>query len=62
MKTRIYVAKHGTELRLIRAKTRLDALNYAAKGIVDVVAITKEELTQYMEKGTPIEETTKDVK
>lgn len=58
MKTRIYIVGQDQSIRLIRATTRLQALDHATKGIVNISAITKDELQQHMIRGTKIEDAT----
>jgi hypothetical protein len=58
MKTRLYVIGYGQQIRLIRANTNLQALDFAAKGIINVSAVKKDELADYMMKGIQIEDAT----
>lgn len=58
MKTRLYVTGYGQQIRLVRAQTKLQALDFAAKGIINVSAVKKDELTEMMQKGVQIEDAT----
>lgn len=58
MKTRIYITGHGQTTRLVRAHTKLQALDYAAKGIINVMAVKKDELAEHLQKGMTIEDAT----
>lgn len=58
MKSRIYVTGHGQNIRLVRAHTKLQALDFAAKGIVNVMAAKKDELADLLQKGIKIEDAT----
>ena len=58
MKTRLYVAGHGQTTRLIRAHTKLQALDFASKGIINVTAVKKNDLPDLMQNGIKIEDAT----
>ena len=58
MKTRIYITSHGQTTRLVRAHTKLQALDYAAKGIINVMAVKKDELAEHLQQGMTIEDAT----
>lgn len=58
MKTRIYITGHGQTSRLVRAHTKLQALDFASKGIINVMAIKKDELAELLQKGMKIEDAT----
>lgn len=58
MKSRIYVTGHGQQIRLIRAYSKLQALDVASKGIINVAAVKKDELADFMAKGMKIEDAT----
>ena len=58
MKTRIYITGHGQTTRLVRAHTKLQALDFAAKGIINVMAVKKDELAELLQKGMSIEDAT----
>jgi hypothetical protein len=58
MKTRIYVTGYGQTIRLVSAHTKLQALDYAAKGIINVSAVKKSELPELLQKGIKIEDAT----
>lgn len=58
MKTRIYITGHGQTTRLVRAQTKLQALDFAAKGIINVMAVKKDELAELLQKGMSIEDAT----
>lgn len=53
--TRIYIVGHGSEIRLVRANHRAQALNHAAKTFVTVRVASQDELIGAFEKGVPIE-------
>lgn len=56
MKTRIYITVHGQQIRLVRATTKLQALDFASKGIINVMAVKKDELPDLIQKGVKIED------
>ncbi len=58
MKSRIYITGHGQTTRLVRAHTKLQALDFASKGIINVMAVKKEELADLLQKGMTIEDAT----
>ena len=58
MKTRIYIVGQGQSIRLVRATNRLQALDFATKGTVNVDAISKAQLEEHMIKGSTIEDAT----
>lgn len=58
MKTRIYITGHGQTTRLVRASTKLQALDFAAKGIINIMAAKKDELADLLQKGMKIEDAT----
>lgn len=58
MKTRIYITAHGQQIRLVRATTKLQALDFASKGIINVMAVKKDELPDLIQKGVKIEDAT----
>ena len=58
MKTRLYVTGHGQTTRLVRAHTKLQALDFAAKNIINVAAVKKDELSELLQKGIKIEDAT----
>lgn len=58
MKTRIYITGQGQTTRLVRAQTKLQALDFAAKGIINVMAVKKDELAELLQKGMSIEDAT----
>ena len=58
MKTRLYVIGYGQTIRLIRAHTKLQALDFAAKGTINVSAVKKDDLAELMQKGIKIEDAT----
>lgn len=58
MKSRIYITGHGQTTRLVRAHTKLQALDYAAKGIINVMAVKKDELAELLQQGMTIEDAT----
>lgn len=58
MKTRMYVVSYGQTTRLIRATTKLQALDFASKGTINVAAVKKDELPELMLKGVRIEDAT----
>lgn len=58
MKTRIYVTGHGQNIRLIRATNKLQALDFASKGIINIMAAKKDELAEMLQKGVKIEDAT----
>lgn len=58
MKTRMYVISYGQTTRLIRATTKLQALDFASKGTINVAAVKKDELPELMLKGVRIEDAT----
>lgn len=58
MKTRIYVTGYGQQVRLIRANNKLQALDHAAKGVINVMAVKKDELADLLQKGMQIEDAT----
>lgn len=58
MKTRMYVVGYGQTIRLIRAHNKLQALDFATKGTVNVQAVKKDDLAELMQKGIKIEEAT----
>ena len=58
MKSRIYVTGHGQNIRLIRAYSKLHALDFASKGIINVSAAKKDELAELIQKGMKIEDST----
>lgn len=58
MKTRIYVTTHGDQVRFVRATTKLQALDFAAEGIITVKAVKKDKLTEILQKGVKIEDAT----
>lgn len=58
MKNRLYVVGHGQTTRLIRAHTKLQALDFASKGIINISAVKKAELPDLMQNGIKIEDAT----
>ena len=58
MKTRLYIVGYGQTTRLIRAQTKLQALDFAAKGTINIAAVKKDELADLMQKGMKIEDAT----
>lgn len=58
MKTRMYVVSYGQTTRLIRATTKLQALDFASKGTINVNAVKKDELAELMLKNIRIEDAT----
>lgn len=58
MKTRIYITGHGQQIRLIRAQSKLQALDFASKGIINISAVKKDELAEHVGKGLRIEDAT----
>ena len=58
MKTRIYITGNGQKTRLIRAHTKLQALDFASKGIINISAVKKDELPDLLVKGIKIEDAT----
>ncbi len=58
MKTRLYSVGYGQTVRLIRAHTKLQALDFAAKGTINIAAVKKDELADLMQKGIRIEDAT----
>lgn len=58
MKTRIYITGHGQTTRLVRAQTKLQALDFAAKGIINVSAVKKNDLPDLLQSGIKIEDAT----
>lgn len=58
MKTRIYIIGHGQTTRVIRARNRQEALEYAVKGVISVSPISKKQLEEHMIQGTKIEDAT----
>ena len=58
MKTRLYIVGYGQTTRLIRAQTRLQALDFATKGTINIASIKKDELADLMQKGMKIEDAT----
>ena len=60
MKTRIYITGYGPQTRLVRAQSRAEALDFVAKGIINVMAVKKDELVDMLAKGMKIEDATGD--
>lgn len=58
MKTRLYSVGYGQTVRLIRAHTKLQALDFAAKGTINIAAVKKDELADMLQKGVKIEDAT----
>lgn len=58
MTTRIYIIGHGQTSRLVRAETKFQALAFAAKGIINVNAVKKDDLADLLQKGMKIEDAT----
>ena len=58
MKSRLYSVDYGQTIRLIRASTKLQALDFAAKGTINVQAVKKDDLADLMQKGIKIEDAT----
>lgn len=58
MKTRMYVVGYGQTTRLIRAHTKLQALDFASKGIINITAVKKNDLADLMQNGIKIEDAT----
>jgi hypothetical protein len=58
MKTRLYLTGHGQQIRLVRATNRMQALDFASTGIINVTAVKKDELADLMQKGMKIEDAT----
>jgi hypothetical protein len=58
MKARMYVVGYGQTTRLIRAHNKLQALDFAAKGIINVSAVKKNDLPELLGKGIKIEDAT----
>lgn len=58
MKTRLYSVGYGQTVRLIRAHTKLQALDFAAKGTINIAAVKKDELAEMLQKGVKIEDAT----
>ena len=58
MKTRIYITGHKDQIRIVRAKSRQQALEHVASGVITVSAINKQQLEEHMIKGTKIEDAT----
>lgn len=54
----MYVVSYGQTTRLIRAATKLQALDFASKGTINVAAVKKDELPELMLKGVRIEDAT----
>ena len=57
-KTRFYVVGYGQTTRLIRAQNKLQALDFASKGTINVAAVKKDDLADMMQKGIRIEDAT----
>lgn len=49
MKTRLYSVGYGQTVRLIRAHTKLQALDFAAKGTINIAAVKKDELAEMLQ-------------
>lgn len=58
MKARMYVVGYGQTTRLIRAHNKLQALDFATKGTINVSAVKKDQLPELMLKGVKIEDAT----
>ena len=58
MKSRLYSIGYGQTIRLIRANTKLQALDFAAKGTINVQAVKKDDLADLLQKGIKIEDAT----
>lgn len=58
METRLYITGYGQQVRLVRATSRLQALDFASKGIINVSAVKKSELPGLMQQGIKIEDAT----
>lgn len=58
MKTRLYIVGYGQSTRLIRAATKLQALDFAMQGTVKVGAVKKDQLPELLQQGVKIEDAT----
>lgn len=58
MKARIYITGYGQQARLVRAQSRTQALDFVSKGIINVMAVKKDELVDLLAKGMKIEDAT----
>lgn len=58
MKTRIYVTTNNGLVRFIAAKTKLQALAYAAQGVIEVKSVTKDQLAEILQNNAKIEDAT----
>ena len=58
MKTRLYVVGYGQSTRLIRATTKLQALDFAMQGAVKIGAVKKDQLPELLQQGVKIEDAT----
>lgn len=58
MKTRLYAVSYAQTTRLIRAYTKLHALDFAMKGAVNIGAVKKDQLTDLIQQGVKIEDST----
>lgn len=58
MKNRIYFVSYGQITRLVRAHTKLQALDFASKGTINIGAVKKDELAELLQKGVKIEDAT----
>lgn len=52
---RIYIVGHGTEIRLIRAPHKAQALAHVAKSLINVKVATQEELVTALGRGISVE-------
>jgi len=55
MSERIYAVYHGTEARLVRAKSRAQALSHAAQTTFNVRVAGQDELVDLISQGTKVE-------
>lgn len=58
MKTRLYITGHDQTIRLVRAQNKLQALDFVAKGIINISAVKKNELPDLLQSGIKIEDAT----
>ena len=52
---RIYIVGHGTEVRLIRAPHKAQALAHVARSLINVKVATQDELVFALNRGISVE-------
>lgn len=55
---RIYLVGTGTQIRLVRAGHRSNALSHVAKSTINVKVASQDELVEALSRGIEIEQTT----